>query len=381
MFKCYLCQQDLIPQKTESKEHIIPNALGGRLLSKKLLCIHCNSTLGSSIDADLANQFNSIAAMLNIIRDDGTPKAFDAQMEGGGEKYKIEPGGKPRLLKPEIERDTSTIKIKADSVEQIKTILEREQKRGRYLNLNLNIDNIINKIKEYIEDGKLSTERYLNEPLTFDMQPGGVGFWRAICKIATNFYIFSGEDNQHISHLIPYIKCGIQPSRLYAYFFNRDNLFPRYLEADLIIHSLYLKSEPATKSIYMLIELFSTFQFVVLLSDKYNGQEFKHLYSYNVLERKYLDVNYNLEISLDEINQALSGKFDDLIFSKKNNELLGFIHKKQILDHLNELNISTINNVLSQVPEGELIPKEVWNSLFEQIALNSIQVQLRQIIR
>jgi hypothetical protein len=131
----------------------------------------------------------------------------------------------------------------------------------------------------------------------------------------------------------------------------------------------------------MLIELFSTFQFVVLLSDKYNGQEFKHLYSYNVLERKYLDVNYNLEISLDEINQALSGKFDDLIFSKKNNELLGFIHKKQILDHLNELNISTINNVLSQVPEGELIPKEVWNSLFEQIALNSIQVQLRQIIR
>lgn len=374
-----MCQQNLISNKTESEEHIIPNALGGRLLSKKLLCIQCNSTFGSSIDADLANQFNSIVAMLNIKRDRGKPRAFEAQVEGSGEKYKIEPGGKPRLLKPEIERGTSTIKIKADNVEQIKTILEREQKRGRYLNLN--IDDIINKIKEDIEQGKLSTQTYLNEALTFDVQPGGVNFWRAICKIATNFYIFSGEDNQHISHLIPYIKDGIQPSRLYAYFFNRDNLFPKYLEAELVIHSLYLKGEPATKNIYMLIELFSTFQFVVLLSDNYNGKEFKYLYSYNVLERKYLDVNYDLEISPDEINQALSGKFDNLIFSKKNNQLLGFIHKKQTLDHLSELNNSTIKNILSQVPEGELIPEEVWNNLLEQIALNFTQVQLRQIMR
>jgi len=378
MFQCYLCQQDLISDETESEEHIIPNAIGGRLTSRKLLCIGCNNSLGSSIDADLANQFNPIAAMLNIRRDRGKPKAFDAQMESSGEKYKIEPGGKPRLLRPEIDRNTST--ITANSLQQIETILTREQKRGNYLNLDR--DDTMNKIRQDIEQGKLSTQKYLNGPIKFNIQLGGFDFWRAICKIATNFYIFSGKDSQYISHLIPYIKDGIEPSRPYAYFFNKDNLFPKYLEKEQVIHSLYLQGDPDNKIIYMVMEFFSTFQFTVLLSDSYDEEGFKCFYSYDPLERKCIESNYDLKISPDEINQVLlSGRFDSTIFIKRNDELWRFIEKKQTLNHLSELNNSTVQNNIDQVPEGELIPEEVWNNLVEQIALNVAQVQTRKIMR
>ena len=40
MNNCYLCRQ-VLSKENESVEHIIPNSIGGRLKSKKLLCKKC----------------------------------------------------------------------------------------------------------------------------------------------------------------------------------------------------------------------------------------------------------------------------------------------------------------------------------------------------
>jgi len=55
MRKCYICKESL-DKSNSSIEHIIPNALGGNLKSRNLICKNCNSRIGSEEDAILAEQ-------------------------------------------------------------------------------------------------------------------------------------------------------------------------------------------------------------------------------------------------------------------------------------------------------------------------------------
>src|SRR5689334_22818848 len=52
---CYRCNATLTDDNS-SLEHILPNALGGRLKSRALLCKPCNSKCGDTIDAAVINQ-------------------------------------------------------------------------------------------------------------------------------------------------------------------------------------------------------------------------------------------------------------------------------------------------------------------------------------
>ena len=51
MSRCYLCGT-LLNESNRSVEHIIPNAIGGHLKSKNLLCKDCNSNTGQKIDVN-----------------------------------------------------------------------------------------------------------------------------------------------------------------------------------------------------------------------------------------------------------------------------------------------------------------------------------------
>lgn len=74
MTTCYLCGQQLT-DKNKSLEHIIPNALGGRLKSKDILCKTCNSKMGEVIDTELVKVFMPLNMAIKPKRDrDSTQK-------------------------------------------------------------------------------------------------------------------------------------------------------------------------------------------------------------------------------------------------------------------------------------------------------------------
>ena len=72
MKKCYICCEELT-KDNDSVEHIIPNAIGGKLKSKELICKKCNSKLGYSMDNELAEQLEFFCNFLNIDRERGKP--------------------------------------------------------------------------------------------------------------------------------------------------------------------------------------------------------------------------------------------------------------------------------------------------------------------
>ena len=55
--KCIFCRTDLLDSNI-SEEHIIQNALGGKLKSKNVICKTCNGDFGESIDVFLTREMN-----------------------------------------------------------------------------------------------------------------------------------------------------------------------------------------------------------------------------------------------------------------------------------------------------------------------------------
>lgn len=92
MSHCYLCGV-LLDKSNSSVEHIIPNALGGNIKSRQLLCKKCNSNTGQNVDSELSKQLNFFANMLNIRRDRGEPQEFKIKDEVSGVLYRCLPGG------------------------------------------------------------------------------------------------------------------------------------------------------------------------------------------------------------------------------------------------------------------------------------------------
>src|ERR1035437_11025447 len=98
MAKCYKCDNE-ITTATETEEHIILNACGGRLKSKNLLCKTCNSQFGETFDKELASQTNDLANLLLVKRHRGEPQSIKGKLQSTGEDYYLLYGGNPMMTK------------------------------------------------------------------------------------------------------------------------------------------------------------------------------------------------------------------------------------------------------------------------------------------
>lgn len=67
---CIICDKSF-SEVTPSREHIIPNALGGRLVTMSATCVKCNSDSGHEGNSYLVNKFQLLANSLDVIRDRG----------------------------------------------------------------------------------------------------------------------------------------------------------------------------------------------------------------------------------------------------------------------------------------------------------------------
>jgi len=128
---CFACKE--INVLTD--EHIIPQALGGRL-KEYLYCKVCNDKFGKVVDAEIANQFGNIATILKIRRERGNPQPFEVvDIKNGinlvfdGEAFKR----KEPIVEIECEADGKTLKA-ADITARSKQELEKRIKdiRRRY---------------------------------------------------------------------------------------------------------------------------------------------------------------------------------------------------------------------------------------------------------
>jgi len=126
--RCFSCCKD----RKLSKEHIIPQALGGRL-SAYIYCQECNNSFGRKIDAELINRIGFYGTCLGIKRSRGKNQSFAVNLTKDGTKLTFDGQGFKRKdpeIRIEKEGEKITYYIKGRSEPEVKKIISGIKKKS-----------------------------------------------------------------------------------------------------------------------------------------------------------------------------------------------------------------------------------------------------------
>lgn len=357
MAKCYICG-DEITENNKTEEHIILNAIGGKLKPDTLICKHCNSTTGDDIDAALAKQLNHLSNLFNISRDRGNVPNLECILEKDNEEILIQPGGKPILRKPIIkeeidEKNNIKITVNSPNGEVAKKVIRGLERK-------------------YNKQGKHATEvyqrksiKYLDQKCKISINIGGEKAFRSICKMAVNLYMYKGGIRKYIEHLIPYIQ-GKEILNCVKFYYNGKNII--YKNKGEVLHSIIIKGDKNQKLLVGYIELFNCYKFSILLNDKYDGENIEYTYYFDVLERKEIEKNNKLNITRRDFivfNDNLN-----IITNKIRSELdkvLRMAMKKQQNEKINGIVEQAMENSLGKYPEDVMITSEMIEEFINEL--------------
>jgi HNH endonuclease len=346
---CYVCNIE-INSSNKTDEHIIINAAGGRLKSKKLVCVKCNSNFGDKIDSELAKQLNLLSNFLMVKRHTGEAQPVIGT-KASGKKYLLTLGGDAKLHKPQIkktiEEDKVQLSISARSEKELKKILTGFTKKHPDIN-----------VKESMNLAKWHSERF-EEFLTLDAEVGGVEVFRAVCKCAINFYIYSKGHRTEIKHLLAYIQQKEDKEVVWMHY--QDDLYT--LQSHESFHLLHLVGNSEEKILYCYVDYFNTYKYLVLLNDSYNGHNLSETYCFDIINikpiQKEVNICYNRKTLLDFFKNKDTNFFKKVENAFKHSITLG--RERQRNFQIDRLIEKASEKSFIKYPEGTLITKEMIN--------------------
>lgn len=310
---CYLCGQVMVDRKDylednsktipkfKHDEHIIQNALYGRLTSYNILCETCGSKLSRDVDTDFVKLFDLFTAPINHIlasKDHGgnfSKTLYGYIQKHDGTKIYIHvKDGKIAPRKPDYDyiQKSNTVKIYASGGKTLKSykefVLKKLQNEG-YDIQGINVE-LVDHIEDYQELGIYFTEEVDNFNSKFKL---------GLSKIATGFATSKGIKREDMpctidieketiisdSNIVPFYPFGtldlvIEPVRSLS-----EDGFPT--------HTLMLytdKSFGKTKLVCY-IDLFSTFQYYVVLNHNYKGEDVCETYYQTIVKREKAEID------------------------------------------------------------------------------------------
>ncbi|QQV03752.1 MULTISPECIES: HNH endonuclease [Chryseobacterium] len=351
MNTCYSCKTTLDAEK-QSVEHIIPNSLGGKLKSKKLLCVECNNKLGEEIDAELGRQLNPFMNLFMLDRERGKYNPIKGSTDDG-EEFILD--GIEIKSQPKIKFTDNHVSFSGNDEKDVKNYFKGLLKKYP----NLNIEEIINTANK----GKY----YLNKPIRIKMAFGGEVFFRAIAKIFVNFYLVSGGDQSYIQDVISYIKGDVVVDKVWHnYELDNENLI---VKKDYVYHFIKVEANPKEKVLYGYIELFGAHKFLILLNNNYDGEYFRKQYFYDLLKKETIHNDVNLDYSSSEVNRILNIKDNKYLISKIQNSMQRYFSASHLLHQdlvMQKIIKECVNDILSQNTD-EKMTKELLSELTHEI--------------
>ncbi|MBD9581248.1 hypothetical protein IB269_07675 [Delftia sp. DLF01] len=264
----------------ESLEHILPNALGGKLKSKDILSHFSNQKLNNFIDKEFVKIFESFCLRLELEKDRKTTPSMRGIHNAYGadvifKKNRFYPS------KPIFDQDKKI--IYADS-----------KKTG-------------NDYKKFLlKEGKITNSDVIE---VLDDMAGGIElkftldnkiFKQGLAKISAGFAALKGVPRESMRDVIDIKnkefreKIIIIPSIPKSHVelkFERNALNgPHYP-----IHGLVLTGSKNDRLLYCHVELFSAFQWYVVLDDNYEGEDIRHTYAHQLIGDSEITINEYLE--------------------------------------------------------------------------------------
>jgi hypothetical protein len=254
--RCFVCKK---PQAL-TLEHIIPQAVGGRLKAR-LYCKVCNDTFGHELDDEISKQFGWVGTLLNIKRDRGEPQPYEVEELKSGIPLVFDGKGLKRR-DPIIKRTSRDGKkldsadITARSERELKEVCASIQKRYE-------VSGGIETFKD-VHPGPTEAkhETTIDNPL----------LRRAVSKIAYGFLCIKLPKDVILSSpfeaVRDYVKAGKEPHLACANFiytqFMIDHIRP--------LHKIHVALNRNEETVIGYVSLFGIYRFTILLAENFGSK-------------------------------------------------------------------------------------------------------------
>jgi len=392
--KCYLCDDELkdinIAGTNNHKEHILPNAIGGRLKAQDILCATCGSGFGEEIDKNFVQIFFPFTERIDLAKERGDN---DNSIKGS-------------MLIDGTLKQVNFKNFKVFPTEPFYKIDETNKIVFIYAYTKV-AKSFINKAKnDMTKSGKdLSLYKFqiiddISGDVDFEFKMDNNSFALGLNKIATEFAILNKVDRFQLTRSLDLTnKKIIATNNIYPYFpignFEKAiELVKPYIDTNYPAHHLILFTEEIksskTKLLVCYVELFSTFQYYVILNEDYNGEDIYEFYYQTVIKQKPNEINVEhydfkdlmiicqengipLNGTIEELKIAVSKKlsvgksyskeFSDLLYRIINHfvtPLIFSFKKDKLPDNVTRLpyfeneNVKKIMNILTELDEKDL---------------------------
>lgn len=279
MFECYLTGNKIKNDKNDegtngSLEHIIPNSLGGQVKSKYILTDEANRFLNEDIDKEFNKIFTSWTSRLDLKRDRKKTQSFKAFNKDYGLDVFYR-DGKFFPKKPFFDKDK-------------KIIYAGSEKTGNDYKKNLIKNGDINQHDNILIYDDLAGSFHLPFGLV------NTTFKRGLGKISAGYAAKCGISRKNMKCVIDLERNVIKDKIVVIPFLpsvTPEGVFEgsKHESPHYPIHSLVLYANKSSKLLYCYVELFSAFQFYVLLDNEYEGEDFYKDYVYDLIAGKEID--------------------------------------------------------------------------------------------
>ncbi len=284
---CYNCSV-VLNEENSSREHIINNSLGGRLKSNKLLCKNCNNIILKPLDDEIEKQLGNLADLLGIKKD---RKKKDIRIplktKGGKTKYfgsNLRPNH--RLIIEDNNGKKTEINVDGDKkFDSLIIAKQKENPKARYI--------------EVVEQPPDELYYYGNTDKPGLVIFGGPVYFRAIAKMAVNFYLFKDYPIRYCKELITIIKGENKDIRCINYYYP-THYFPHTLKENETTHIIHLVGDKKNKILYAYIELFNFENFLIIFSMNYDESDFQETYCYDLRNNTEIEKDIKIKITRDQ---------------------------------------------------------------------------------
>jgi hypothetical protein len=297
IFHCALCDQLLTPANN-SREHLLPNGIGGQKSVRNVLCKPCNERTGTEWDAVVSKQLNFLNLLFGIKRDRGEGQAEDLKTVSG-QTIRKHPDGHltfPRQEPTRIQTEQGLrIETRVATEQEAKTFLLGLKRRYPHLD-----------VEEKMRDIRVE-HTYLAEPIFTKMQPGGAEAGRSFVKSAFTLAVSSGVKPETCAEARAYL-LSADGKRCFDYFYKRKLITNR--PTDRVFHCVAVSGDPTTGQLIGYVELYSTWRMVMCLSSQYTGESFQSSYAVNPVTGEEIQLSFDLNFSREELRAACNGEDD-----------------------------------------------------------------------
>ncbi|WP_394210824.1 HNH endonuclease [Psychrobacter piscatorii] len=351
--QCLLCERN-ISSETDSREHIIPNSIGGRKKVSGFLCADCNSKSGDNWESELAKQMNPLSLFFRINRERGNAPSQKFKTISG-EEWELNVDGSMNLPKPIFKKQQSEtgtkIHISARDMPEARKMLKNISKKYPQLNK-----------EELLKNAKIQST-YLREPIEFKLSFGGLDAGRSFVKTALALLSTTDANVSDCDHAIDFLKKeAAEPC--FGYYYEKDLVSVR--PAGVPIHCIHVNGDPESKLIRGYVEYFGVMRVVMCLSSSYSGNVFSTTYAIDPTTGEELNLSVDLDLDLTDIRKAYSNeKLDEKVVQKAIDAVIGPTLKKQHEEERDRVLNKAVQYAFSHcgAKEGEMITEEQRNRL------------------